>query len=93
MVVLLADAAAEVEDVDQFFDEADDHSDHGNGSVDWKGGDWAGFPPDCPPGFLGGLPLMPKLWANRVMVAGAGLRLGCSAHSPTIPTRGRLRDQ
>ncbi|MNT49736.1 hypothetical protein D3C72_1866080 [compost metagenome] len=36
----------------------------------------AGFPPDCPPGFLGGLPLMPKLRANQVMVAGADLRLG-----------------
>lgn len=36
----------------------------------------AGFPPDCPPGFLGGLPLEPKLWANRLMVAGADLRLG-----------------
>ena len=27
--VLLADVAAEVEDVDQFFDETDDHGDHG----------------------------------------------------------------
>jgi hypothetical protein len=28
-VVLLADAAAEVEGVDEFFDEADDHCNHG----------------------------------------------------------------
>lgn len=48
----------------------------------------AGFPPDCPPGFLGGLPLVPKLRANRLMVAGAdpGMRFdrllrGC-AHTP-----------
>lgn len=40
---LFADAVAEVEGVDEFFDEADDHGDHWNGSVDWKGGIGPGF--------------------------------------------------
>lgn len=73
--LLLADGVAEVQDVDQFFNEAHEGFEHG--IAPWMGrGDWAGFPPDCPPGFLGGLPLMPKLRANGLMVAGAdpGLR-------------------
>lgn len=35
---LLADAAAEVEGVDEFFDEANDLFGHGDGSVRWVGG-------------------------------------------------------
>lgn len=45
----------------------------------------AGFPPVCPPGFLGGLPLMPKLRANLVMVAGADLRHGAIVAKVDIP--------
>ena len=74
-MLLLADRTAEVENVDQFFDEAYECFEHG--FAPWIGrGGWAGFPPDCPPGFLDGLPLMPKLRANGLMVAGAdaGLR-------------------
>ncbi|MNU65407.1 hypothetical protein D3C71_546990 [compost metagenome] len=71
--VLLADGVAEVENVDQFFNEAYECFEHG--IAPWVGMG-AGFPPDCPPGFLGGLPLVPKLWANRLRVAGADFRLG-----------------
>lgn len=58
---LLVDAAAEIENVDQFFNEAYDCFEHG--IAPWIGMG-AGFPPDCPPGYLGGLPLRPKPRAN-----------------------------
>jgi len=72
-MTLLVDGVAEIEDVNQFFDEAYECFEHG--IAPWIGMG-AGFPPDCPAGFPGGLPLMPKLRANWVMVAGAdpGLR-------------------
>lgn len=67
MVLLLAYVVAEVGDIQQFFQKADDEIEHGIAPWGVGMGKEAGFPPDCPPGFLGGIPLMPKLRANWLM--------------------------